>query len=194
MECTTLSFNNSSSFVEAVQMGQSHLDNYGGLFYAIDVHQAQSNCLKPIPIPEENGEVDLSIKPIELHEGGEVEEYGIGTFVYYRRPGFDLNKFDHFVATKWPKKIIRAKGVCYFSKNRDMSYLFEQAGVQKKLTEAGQWYATAPEEDLIQMMQQEPDLMRDWDEKYGDRMIKIVFIGQHLDGKQLARELDACLE
>lgn len=128
------------------------------------------------------------------HEGGEVEEYGIGTFVYYRRPGFDLNKFDHFVATKWPKNVIRAKGVCYFSKNRDMSYLFEQAGVQKKLTEAGQWYATAPEEDLIQMMQQEPDLMRDWDEKYGDRMIKIVFIGQHLDGKQLARELDACLE
>ena len=84
--------------------------------------------------------------------------------------------------------------MCYFSKNRDMSYLFEQAGVQKKLTEAGQWYATAPEEDLIQMMQQEPDLMRDWDEKYGDRMIKIVFIGQHLDGKQLACELDACLE
>ena len=84
--------------------------------------------------------------------------------------------------------------MCYFSKNRDMSYLFEQAGVQKKLTEAGQWYATAPEEDLIQMMQQEPDLMREWDEKYGDRMIKIVFIGQHLDGKQLARELDACLE
>ena len=128
------------------------------------------------------------------HDGGEVEEYGIGTFVYYRRPAFDLNKFDHFVATKWSKNIIRAKGVCYFSNNRDMSMLFEQAGVQKKITPAGLWYATAPEEDLIQLMQQEPGLMRDWDEKYGDRMQKIVFIGQHLDKEQITRDLDECLE
>lgn len=128
------------------------------------------------------------------HEGGEVEEYGIGTFVYYRRPAFNIHKLDHFIATKWPRNIIRAKGVCYFSHNRDMSYLFEQAGVQKQLTEAGLWYATAPEEDLIQLMQQEPGLMRDWDEQYGDRMQKIVFIGQQLDREQLAHDLDECLE
>ncbi|ADV45134.1 GTP-binding protein [Bacteroides helcogenes] len=128
------------------------------------------------------------------HEGGEVEEYGIGTFVYYRRPAFDIHKFDRFVSTKWPRNVIRAKGVCYFSNNRDMSFLFEQAGVQKKITEAGQWYATAPEEDLIRLMQQEPGLMRDWDEKYGDRMQKIVFIGQHLDKEQLMKDLDECLE
>ena len=128
------------------------------------------------------------------HEGGEVEEYGIGTFVYYRRPAFNLQKLDHFIATRWPKNIIRSKGVCYFSDNRDMSYLFEQAGIQKKLTEAGQWYATAPEEDLIELLKQEPDLLRDWDEKYGDRMQKIVFIGQHLDKKKLAHDLDECLE
>ncbi len=127
-------------------------------------------------------------------EGGEVEEYGIGTFVYYRRPAFDIHKLDHFIATKWPKNVIRTKGVCYFSHNRDMSYLFEQAGTQKQLKEAGLWYATAPEEDLIGLMQQEPGLMRDWDEKYGDRMIKLVFIGQHLDKEELTRELDACLE
>ena len=127
-------------------------------------------------------------------EGGEVEEYGIGTFVYYRRPAFDIHKIDHFVATKWPRNIIRAKGVCYFSHNRDMSYLFEQAGVQKKLTEAGLWYATASEKDFMELMRQEPGLLRDWDEKYGDRMQKIVFIGQHLDKEQLARDLDECLE
>ena len=127
-------------------------------------------------------------------EGGEVEEYGIGTFVYYRRPAFDIHKLDHFIATKWPKNVIRTKGVCYFSHNRAMSYLFEQAGTQKQLKEAGLWYATAPEEDLIRLMQQEPGLMRDWDEKYGDRMIKLVFIGQHLDKEELTRELDACLE
>ena len=128
------------------------------------------------------------------HEGGEVEEYGIQTFVYYRRPAFNIHKLDQFIATRWPRNVIRTKGVCYFSHNRDMSYLFEQAGVQKKLTEAGLWYATAPEEDLIELMKQEPGLMRDWDEKYGDRMQKLVFIGQHLDKEQLTRDLDACLE
>lgn len=127
-------------------------------------------------------------------EGGEAEEYGIGTFVYYRRQAFDLHKFDHFIATRWSRNIIRAKGVCYFSHNRDMSYLFEQAGTQKQLTEAGLWYATVPEKDLIELMRQEPGLLRDWDEKYGDRMQKIVFIGQHLDKEQLTRDLDACLD
>ena len=107
---------------------------------------------------------------------------------------FDIHKLDHFIATKWPRNVIRTKGVCYFSHNPDMSYLFEQAGTQKQLREAGLWYATAPEEELARMMQQEPGLMRDWDERYGDRMIKLVFIGQHLDKGLLARELDACLE
>ena len=128
------------------------------------------------------------------HEEGEAEEYGISTFVYYRRPAFDIHKFDHFIATKWSSHIIRTKGVCYFSHNRDMSYLFEQAGTQKQLTEAGLWYATAPEEDLIELMRQEPGLLRDWDEKYGDRMQKIVFIGQHMDKEQIIRDLDECLE
>ena len=128
------------------------------------------------------------------HEGGEVEEYGIGTFVYYRRPAFDIHKFDHYVATKWPRSVIRTKGVCYFSHNRDMSFLFEQAGIQKKITEAGQWYATAPEEDMIELMRQEPGLLRDWDEQYGDRMLKIVFIGQNMDKEQIIRDLDKCLE
>ena len=127
-------------------------------------------------------------------EGGEVEEYGIETFVYYRRPAFDIHKFDYFVATRWPKNVIRTKGVCYFSHNRDMSFLFEQAGRQKQIKEAGLWYATAPDEDLIELMRQEPGLLRDWDERYGDRMIKLVFIGQHLDKAALTKALDGCLE
>lgn len=125
---------------------------------------------------------------------GEAEEYGIGTFVYYRRPAFDMNKFDYFVSKKWPKNIIRAKGILYFEDEPDMSYMFEQAGVQKNLSKIGQWYATAPEEELMELMRQEPELVRDWDEKYGDRMIKLVFIGQHLNKEQLTSELDACLE
>lgn len=128
------------------------------------------------------------------HDEGEAEEYGIQTFVYYRRPAIDIHKFDRFVATKWPKNIIRTKGLIYFSHNRDMSFLFEQAGVQKKLTESGLWFATAPEDELRKMVEYNPDILRDWDEHYGDRMVKLVFIGQNLDKEQLTRDLDECLE
>ncbi len=127
------------------------------------------------------------------HDEGEAEEYGIQTFVYYRRPGFDIHKLDRFMATQWPTNVIRTKGVLYFDHNPDMSYLFEQAGSQKKLTEAGYWYATAPEEELMELMAREPGLMRDWDETYGDRMIKLVFIGRDLDRQAITAALDACL-
>ena len=121
------------------------------------------------------------------------DEYGISTFVYYRRQSFDTNKFDRFVTSKWPENIIRAKGICYFSDNPDMTYLFEQAGVQKKLTEAGLWFATAPQDELEELMRNDPSIMNDWDERYGDRMAKIVFIGQHLDEEQISKDLDECL-
>ena len=121
------------------------------------------------------------------------DEYGISTFVYYRRQSFDTNKFDRFVTSRWPENVIRAKGICYFSDNPDMTYLFEQAGVQKKLTEAGLWFATAPQDELEELMRNDPTIMNDWDEKYGDRMAKIVFIGQHLDKEQISKDLDECL-
>lgn len=128
------------------------------------------------------------------HDEGEAEEYGISTFVYFRRPGFDLNKFDYFAARNWPSGIIRSKGICYFSNNPDMSYLFESAGKQKQLREAGMWFATAPEEEFKELVEQDPSILRDWDEDYGDRMVKIVFIGQHLDRKAITEALDACLD
>jgi len=128
------------------------------------------------------------------HDGeGEADEYGIGTFVYFRRKPFDFDRFEDFVAREWPANIIRTKGVMYFSHNRDMSLLFEQAGVQKNLKEAGYWYATAPDDELQELMRQEPGLRRDWDDVYGDRMIKLVFIGRDLDRKALAGRLDRCL-
>lgn len=129
------------------------------------------------------------------HDGeGEVEEYGIGTFVYYRRKPFDINRFDSFVAKRWPSSVIRAKGICYFNDNPDMSYLFEQAGVQKTIKEAGQWFATAPEEELLQMAAQDPSIVKDWDDKYGDRMVKIVFIGQRMDREKITEMLDFCID
>ena len=127
------------------------------------------------------------------HEGGEVEEYGIGTYVYYARRPMDLNRFDWFVSKRWPKGVIRTKGMCYFTDEFDICYLFEQAGKQMSLKNAGQWYATMPENQLANMLRSDPTLAADWDETYGDRMQKLVFIGQNLDKAYIKKELDACL-
>jgi len=127
------------------------------------------------------------------HDEGEAEEYGIGTYVYYRREPMSLGEFDHFVARLWPKNIIRAKGICYFAGEEDICYLFEQAGKQVKLQNVGQWYATMPAAELEAMKQRDANLRRDWDDKYGDRMQKLVFIGQNLDKEALATLLDGCL-
>ena len=126
------------------------------------------------------------------HDEGEAEEYGIGTFVYYRRQPMVLTKFDEFVSTL-PKNIIRIKGICYFQGETDICYLFEQVGRQVSLKDIGLWFATMPADELAQLMAKEPQVRRDWDEKYGDRMQKLVFIGQKMDIDAIVKSLDNCL-
>ena len=130
---------------------------------------------------------------LENEESGEALEYGIETFVYKRRKAFDLNFFDDFISRKWPKEVIRCKGICWFKEEPDICYVFEQAGKQVGLRNAGQWYATMPKDELQKMLENTPGLRRDWDEKYGDRMEKLVFIGQHLDKDAIVKHLDMCL-
>ncbi len=127
------------------------------------------------------------------HGEGEVEEYGIGTFVYKARRPFDINRFDYFVARNWPKGIIRAKGICYFKSESEICYLFEQAGKQVSLNNAGQWYATMPDDELQEMLMRDESLRRDWLDPYGDRQQKLVFIGQHLDRDAITQALNDCL-
>ena len=131
------------------------------------------------------------------HEHGDhdhLAEFGIETYVYFARRPFDLGMFDEFVAAHWPKNVIRCKGMCYFAEEYDMCYLFEQAGRQFNLRKAGEWFATMPKEELMQLMADDAQLRKDWDDQYGDRMQKLVFIGQHLDTHALKTALDNCLQ
>ncbi len=130
---------------------------------------------------------------LENEESGEALEYNIQTFVYYNRRPFDINFFDDFVARKWPKSIIRCKGLCYFESEKDICYVFEQAGRQVNLRNVGQWYATMPQFELKEFLKQNPQALKDWEEPYGDRMQKLVFIGQNLDKEAIAKALDLCL-
>ena len=130
---------------------------------------------------------------LENEESGEALEYNIQTFVYYARRPFDINFFDNFVARQWPKQIIRCKGLCYFSNEKDICYVFEQAGKQVSLRNGGQWYATMPPFQLREFLENNPKLKKDWEEPYGDRMQKLVFIGQDLDKEAITKALDTCL-
>lgn len=127
------------------------------------------------------------------HGEGEVEEYGIGTFVYYRRDPFDRQKLEEFLNNKFPKSVIRSKGIVWFSDENEASYVLEQAGKQIQASDAGLWVATAPEEEKQQIIRESPEILEDWDEKYGDRMIKLVFIGRNMDKEQIIKDLDSCL-
>ncbi|HJD98309.1 GTP-binding protein [Mailhella massiliensis] len=127
----------------------------------------------------------------EGHSHG--EEYGISTFVYFRRAPFDQEKFSAFVEMSWPENVIRCKGLVWFRENPSMSYMFEQAGRQTVATPFGRWMATAPEQQRREARRANPELDRNWDERYGDRMIKLVFIGRHMDKEAIFSELDACL-
>lgn len=124
------------------------------------------------------------------HEHGETEEYGIGTFVYYRRKPFDRLKFEDFVSKDFGKQIIRTKGLVYFENEKDMSYIYEQAGKQKILTENGPWYATLPRYQIEQLLLNDEKFRHDWDSTFGDRMIKLVFIGQKINKEEISSELD----
>ena len=137
--------------------------------------------------------VEADEDDLENEEEGEALEYGIGTFVYYRRRPFVMTEFDQFVARKFPKSVIRCKGLCYFADDKDRCYLFEQAGGQVSLTNAGQWYATMPKEEFEEFKKQNPSVMRSWDPEYGDRMQKLVFIGQNMNREEIEKLLDECL-
>ena len=126
------------------------------------------------------------------HEESEVEEYGISSFVYYRRKPLKVNKFENFL-DEFPKSVIRAKGLIWLSDDDYMSYCFEQAGKQKTISEAGQWIATAPKSELKKILELNPDIQKVWDEAVGDRMTKIVFIGRDMDKKDIIAKLDDCL-
>ena len=127
------------------------------------------------------------------HEGESEDEYGIGSFVYYRRRPFNREKLDRF-ASNWPRNIIRSKGVVWFSDEDDMAYVLETSGRQIQAGYSGNWLASCPPAEQKRVLEEEPEMKKDWDEKVGDRMIKMVIIGRHLDKEQICKNLDGCLD
>ena len=139
-------------------------------------------------------------KKLEAEEEGEEEdedetsadEYGIGTFIYYRRQPFDRQKLDQF-ANNWPKNIIRCKGLMWFADESEMAWVFESSGRQIQAGYSGQWIAASSPAEQKQILAENPQIKEDWDEKVGDRMIKLCIIGQNLDKEQISKDLDNCL-
>ena len=127
------------------------------------------------------------------HDEGEAEEYGISTFIYNVRKPLDMHKFNEYIKNKFPKTVIRCKGMVWFADDNDMSYLFEQAGKQIKLTETGYWFATAPKEEFDMLVKRNPEILKDWDDDVGDRMIKLVFIGKDMNKEEIIKDMDSCL-
>ena len=127
------------------------------------------------------------------HEGESEDEYGIGTFIYYRRTPFNREKLRSYVPS-WPKNIIRCKGTLWFSDEDDMAYVLETSGRQLLCGAYGRWVATAPEKEKKELLEENPQIAADWDEKVGDRMVRLCIIGRNLDKKAIAAELDGLLE
>ena len=125
------------------------------------------------------------------HDEGEAEEYGISTFVYTSRRPIDEKKFKDFVE-KLPRNVIRCKGLVWFTDDDEMSYIFEQAGKQSSISEAGYWLATAPKNELDEMIKKDPSILEGWDDEVGDRIIKLVFIGQKMDKEKIIENLRKC--
>ena len=127
------------------------------------------------------------------HEEGEAEEYGIGTFVYQNVKPFDKAKFENFVFAKWPKEVIRAKGLFWVKEQPNIAFIFEQSGKQKTATDDGDWIAAFPEKDKAMILEMNPELKAAWHPVYGDRINKLVFIGRGMDKEAIIRALDACI-
>ena len=128
-----------------------------------------------------------------IHEGDDEDEYGIGNFVYYRRRPFNRDKLEEF-AGRWPRNIIRCKGVLWFSDEENMAYVFETSGRQISAGASGQWLASCSKKEQEEVLASEPKIRAEWDEKVGDRMVKLCIIGQKLDKDAVCRELDALLD
>lgn len=128
----------------------------------------------------------------EGDSGSDEDEYGIGTFIYYRRKPFDRQKLDEF-ANKWPRNIIRCKGLMWFADEPEMAWVFETSGRQIQAGYSGQWIAAASPAEQKKILDANPQIKKEWDETVGDRMIKLCVIGQNLDKKEISAQLDKCL-
>lgn len=126
------------------------------------------------------------------HEGESEDEYGIGTFIYYRRKPFNRQLLDEYANT-WPRNIIRCKGLMWFADEPEMAWVFETSGRQIQAGYSGQWVAACSPAEQKKILEENPKIKDEWDKDVGDRMIKLCIIGQNLDKEKISAELDKCL-
>ena len=121
------------------------------------------------------------------------DEHGITSFLYEEKKPFDYDKFMAFLENDYPEEIIRAKGYVWFYDDDIHVQLFEQAGRNASVTIVSNWLAAFGEKEREREIRENPEILEDWDEKYGDRLYQIVFIGKNLDRDQIISRLQICL-
>ncbi|RAV04979.1 GTP-binding protein [Paenibacillus sp. YN15] len=131
----------------------------------------------------------------ELQKGEhipETEEYGITSFVYTRKIPFHTERLLHWMA-KWPQSVVRSKGILWLATRNNMAVSFSQAGVSRQLAPAGLWVASLTEEERVSYFGKDYPKTPDWDDQWGDRVTRLVFIGIDMNRDEIVRSLDTAL-
>ncbi|MBV6644045.1 MAG: GTP-binding protein [Cyclobacteriaceae bacterium] len=140
-------------------------------------------------------------KELELAQKGighspETEEYGISSFVYQNARPFHPQRFLEYVSQNFPSTIIRSKGIFWIASRPDKAVLWSQAGGSLKAEIYGRWWASVPMKQRAMSesyLENQREIQKKWNPKWGDRMNELVLIGQDMDKKKIIADLDNCL-
>ena len=136
------------------------------------------------------------LKELENEHVPETEEYGIGSFVFRSKIPFHPERFLNYLNQDFPQNIIRSKGLFWLASRTNQALLWSSAGGSCKADNAGVWWASMPFSERINyaaFAENQKEIELDWDAKFGDRKIELVFIGQQIEKEKMNTQLKACL-
>jgi len=127
----------------------------------------------------------------------ETLEYGISSFVYRRRRPFHGGRLTTFMGRFFKElHIMRSKGFAWICNRSDMVQLWSTAGAQFECSEGGKWLCCVPREHWpldMEAPEEIAEVMKYFQEPYGDRRQEIVIIGARMNHEQVAEILDSAL-